>query len=97
MKACQWCLEVFESKVDYQIYCGKECREAATKEKVKERVRLSAIKRRYKKKRYCANGCGTKLNAHNESKICRRCVVDEKLVNKAVNNLKDFFDFEEEG
>jgi len=95
MKACQWCLESFHAKVDYQIYCGVLCREAATKEKVKERARVASIRRRYGKNRMCANNCGTKLNAYNDSKICAMCVVNDKLVGKALDNIKDFFDMED--
>jgi hypothetical protein len=95
MKACQWCLEVFKAKVDYQIYCSANCREAATREKVRDRARIASIRRRYKKNRMCANNCGTKLNAYNDSKICARCVVNDKLVEKALDNITDFFSIED--
>ena len=95
MKACQWCLDSFDAKVDYQIDGGVSCREAATKEKVKEKARVASIRRRYGKNRMCANNCGTKLNAYNDSKICARCIINDKLVDKSLDNIKDFFDMED--
>ncbi len=95
MKVCQWCFELFDSPVKYQVYCGADCRTEATKQKVKDRARLESIKRRYNKKRYCANGCGTRLNAYNDSKICNKCKVDDKKVNNALDIISRLFEFEE--
>ena len=89
-------MESFKPSVDYQIYCSTECREMATKAKVKERARIKSIRKRALKKRYCSNGCGTKLSVYNDAKVCMKCSVDQKLVDKAIQNIKDFFEFEEE-
>lgn len=95
MKNCQWCFDPFEPKVKYQIYCGASCREEATKEKMKERSRLEAVKKRAQEKRYCANGCGTVLNSWNSEKTCTRCRVDEKKVDKVLDQMKRLFDWED--
>lgn len=95
MKECAWCNNYFEGTTTYQIYCGVECRKEATKEKIKERSRTAILKRRSKKKRFCANGCGTSLSIYNDSKICNACVVNDKLVNKTLKTIKDFFDIED--
>lgn len=96
MKECAWCCSYFEPTTSYQIYCGPACRKEATKEKIRDRGRQAIIKRRSKKKRMCANGCGTPLSIYNDNKVCNKCSTNDKLVNKAINNIKDFFDFEEQ-
>lgn len=95
MKECAWCNNYFEASTSYQIYCNPECRKQATREKIRERGRAAVIKRRSKKKRYCINGCGTSLSIYNDSKICSGCATNDKVVNKVLNNLKDFFDMED--
>lgn len=95
MKECAWCASHFQPSVTYQIYCSAECREAATKEKIKERSRLAVVRRRSKRKRYCANGCGTTLSIYNDSKICAACATNDKLVDKTLSDIKRFFDVED--
>lgn len=96
MKTCACCANIFQPKTSYQIYCGVECRELATKQKIKERGSFAKIKRRSKKPRYCANKCGSQLSIYNDGKICAKCRVDQRLVNKALANMKDFFDYEDD-
>lgn len=96
MKECAWCSSYFSADVSYQIYCSAECRKTATKEKIRDRSRIAVIKRRSKKKRMCINNCGTQLSVYNDDKVCNRCKVNDKLVNKALNNMKDFFDYEDD-
>lgn len=96
MKECAWCNAQFEPLVHYQIYCGADCRKEATREKIKDRGRMATIRRRAKANRMCANGCGTPLSVYNTGKICQKCKVNDKLVNKALNNIKDFFTYEDD-
>lgn len=95
MKQCVWCSSYFEPTVSYQVYCGGKCRGEATRLKIQERSRLASIKRRSKKKRLCANGCGTVLSIYNDSRICNACSVNNKLVDKAIKNISQFFDIED--
>lgn len=95
MKECSWCSNYFTPAITSQIYCGPECRKDATRQKIRERSRAALIKSRAKKKRMCANGCGTLLSVYNDGKICNKCITNDKLVNKALNNLRDFFDYED--
>lgn len=95
MKECAWCGNYFEPATSYQIYCNAECRKLATKQKIKERSRAAVIKRRSKNKRFCSNGCGTSLSIYNDSRICSGCATNDKIVNKTLNSLKDFFDIED--
>lgn len=96
MKDCAWCGEFFEPATSYQIYCGATCRETATKQKIRDRGSMAKIKRRIKKPRFCANKCGSQLSIYNDSKICAKCRVDQRLVDKALNNMRDFFDYEDD-
>ncbi len=43
----------------------------------------------------CINGCGTALSLYNDDKVCNKCKVNDTLVNKALNNMKDFFDYKD--
>jgi len=90
-KQCSWCLEYFDPKVSYQIYCGADCRELATKEKIKERSRMATIKRRQKKKRVCANGCGTVLSIYNDEKVCSLCKVHNRMVESVLDDIAKMF------
>lgn len=95
MKQCAWCLLFFEPTKTYQIYCGKKCRQEATREKIKENSRKATIRKRQKEKRFCINGCGTTLSVYNDDKVCNKCKVNDILVNKALSNMKDFFDYKD--
>lgn len=90
-KQCSWCLEYFDPKVSYQIYCGVGCRDLATKEKIKERSRMATLKRRQKKERLCANGCGTVLSIYNDEKICSGCHVHNKIVDSVLDDIAKLF------
>lgn len=96
MKECAWCSDYFAPATSYQIYCGPDCRVEATKQKIKDRGRAAVIKRRRKKVRVCKNGCGTTLSIYNDDKICRKCKTNDKLVNKALNSIQEFFDIEDQ-
>jgi len=91
---CQYCYSRFEGKSG-QVYCNKDCSIQATKIKRKERQKLESIKQRMKTPRFCANGCGTKLSAYNDKRICTSCKVDKNKVSRAIESLKDLFEFEE--
>ena len=95
MIVCARCSSSFEPTTSYQIYCSPECRIQATKEKAKERSRAAVIKRRRKSKRMCANDCGTALSVYNDSKICSRCKINDRLVNLTMEDIKEFFDYEQ--
>lgn len=95
MKDCSWCNSPFEPTTSYQIYCSVDCRQAATKEKIKERSRVALIKRRSKKVRMCVNGCGTPLSVYNDDKFCRKCGLNNKLVDKALKSIENLFDWED--
>ena len=92
MKQCSWCQAYFSADVSYQIYCGEDCRTAATKKKSKERARIATIKRRQKKARVCRNkNCGTVLSLYNDNNVCSKCEISEKQVKDALKAFKDFF------
>lgn len=93
---CAWCAKRFEPTTSYQIYCNAQCRKDATRAKIKERSSIAAIKRRAKKKRFCVNGCGTLLSIYNSGKVCQRCKTNDKLVNKALDGIKELFDYEQQ-
>jgi hypothetical protein len=97
VKSCDWCGNEFDPATTYQIYCGPECRKQATKKKIKARSSIAKIKNRVKKPRQCANNCGATLSIYNDGKICAKCRIDQRLVNKALNNMRDFFEYEGEG
>jgi hypothetical protein len=84
----------FNPNVSYQIYCCSDCREKATKEKVNERYQLKRRQRLAKKKRVCANGCGTILSIYNSNGYCNTCFVDSKQVERALKELKGLIDYE---
>lgn len=94
MKTCNWCGNEFQPNVSYQIYCSVECRECATKEKVGERYQQKRRQRLASKQRRCAGGCGTILSSYNDSQFCSRCIINDKLVNKALKELKGLIDYE---
>ena len=89
MKLCNRmdCGNTFEPKVSYQVYCGEECREIATKEKITERYKTIKQKKRKGKRRNCRN-CGSKLSTYVDGPLCYFCNIDPKLVNKALKELK---------
>lgn len=95
MKECSWCSNYFEPATSYQIYCGPECRKDATKQKIKDRGRAAVLKKRAKQLRLCVN-CQTALSIYNDSKICSKCNgVNNRLVDKALKDMQDYFDYED--
>lgn len=91
MKHCQWCDNSFSPAVSYQIYCGPECREQATKEKIAERYALIRIKKRRNKDRRCKQ-CKSKLSTYNDGPLCSACFINFKEVNSALKFLKELSD-----
>lgn len=87
MKHCNWCDNVFESKIPYQIYCSEECRGAATKEKIAARYIQTRRQKRKGKERRCKN-CNEKLSIYNDDPLCGKCNINPKDVTKALKNIK---------
>jgi len=87
MKICQWCDEPFEPNVKYQIYCGTDCREAATKEKIVERYAINRRNKLMGKDRKCKS-CGCQLSAYNDEQLCQSCIVNPSEVAKALKKIK---------
>jgi hypothetical protein len=95
MKYCAWCSAEFVAKVNYQIYCGAECRELATKEKINERSEINRRKNLSKKRRRCSGGCGTVISMYNDNGFCNVCMINKKKVDKMLKELKGLFDYEQ--
>ena len=96
MKVCAWCTLEFNPAVSYQVYCSKQCRDLATKEKITERYQTNKRKKLSSKSRKCAGGCETILSIYNEKNFCTSCMVNNKKVEKMLRELKGFFDYEKE-
>ena len=94
-KICRWCNEAFFSKNKNQIYCSKECRVDATKEKIVQRYNVSKAKSRVGKERRCAGGCNTLISIYNNQGFCNSCLVNNKKVDKFIKDLRGYFDYEE--
>jgi hypothetical protein len=96
VKLCERCETHFIPKVSYQIYCGDDCREEATKIKIAERYQITRRQRRIGKKRLCIGGCKEQLSIYNDSGFCSNCNINKKEVDKMLKQLKGFFDYEKE-
>lgn len=96
MKQCERCDKGFIPKVSYQIYCGQECRDAATKDKIVQRYSVSRRQKRVGKIRKCLGGCNQQLSIYNDSGFCSNCNVSKKSVDKMLKEIKGFFDYEQE-
>jgi hypothetical protein len=96
VKLCSRCDNRFEPKVSYQIYCSLECRDLATKEKIKERYQVTRRQKRKGKDRRCLGGCGTSLSIYNDFGFCANCNISKKAVDKMLKDLKGFFDYGQE-
>lgn len=90
-KHCEWCDTQFQAKLNYQIYCSPECREAATREKIAKRYLVERVKARVGKKRLCKS-CDAPLSIYNDDTICKNCAVNPKDVSKALKEIKDLSD-----
>ena len=86
-KHCEWCDNQFEAKLNYQIYCSAECRDAATKEKIAARYIYARRQKRKGKDRKCKN-CNQPLSIYNDDPLCIECNVNPKDVNKALKQIK---------
>jgi predicted nucleic acid-binding Zn ribbon protein len=93
-KHCEWCDHSFETKINYQIYCSAECREAATKEKIMQNYFLKQTKKRFLKKRACKS-CGSLLSAYNVSQTCFGCADNPSDVSKALREMKGIINEDE--
>ncbi len=96
MKLCDQCDKAFNPKVSYQIYCGIECRDIATKDKIVQRYHITRRKKRIGKVRKCLGGCGVDLSIYNDSGFCSNCNVSKKNVDKMLKQIKGFFDYEQD-
>jgi len=96
LKLCENCDKVFKPRVSYQIYCGSECRDIATKNKIALRYNVTRTQKRIGKVRKCIGGCGVDLSIYNESGFCSNCNVSKKSVDKMLKQIKGFFDYEQE-
>jgi len=92
VKLCKWCDSYFKPGVSYQIYCSTKCRNEATKEKIVERHKVLKRQKRKNKIRYCQGNCGTVLSVYNDSKYCDHCLIDFKLVEKKMKEIKGFME-----
>lgn len=93
MTYCMWCDKEFSATSSKQIYCGVECRQQASKEKIVERNRTEKIKNRIGKEKRCAGGCGTLLSIYNDEGICETCIEHKRKMNTFVKELKGYFDY----
>jgi len=96
LKLCENCDNMFKPKVSYQIYCGSECRDIATKNKIALRYNVTKTQKRIGKVRKCIGGCGVDLSIYNESGFCSNCNVSKKSVDKMLKQIKGFFDYEQD-
>jgi len=96
VKLCERCDKAFNSKVSYQIYCGIECRDAATRDKIVQRYNITRRQKRIGKVRKCLGGCNVDLSIYNDSGFCSNCNVSKKSVDKMLKEIKGFFDYEQD-
>jgi hypothetical protein len=87
-KHCEWCDHEYAPNVSYQKYCSSECREDATREKIRAKYVLARLKKRATKVRLCTS-CRSPLSIYNDEPICNHCSVDPKEVMKAIKEIKD--------
>ena len=88
MKHCQWCDNIFQTEIKYQIYCSPECREGATKEKIAARYIVERRQKRIGKDRKCKS-CGELLSIYNDETLCVKCNINPNDVSKALKQIKD--------
>lgn len=86
-KICDWCSHDFEANVSYQIYCGAECRTAATRDKNAAKQRDKRYRSRKYKERKCAT-CKSPLSIYNDSSFCSGCIGDKKEFKRFLRGLK---------
>ena len=96
MKLCDRCDKAFNPKVSYQIYCGIECRDIATKDKIVQRYHITRRQKRIGKVRKCLGGCSVDLSIYNDSGFCSNCNVSEKAVAKMLKELKGYIEYEQD-
>jgi len=96
VKLCSRCDNRFDPKVSYQIYCSLECRDLATKDKIKERYQVTRRQKRNGKDRRCLGGCNTSLSIYNDSGFCANCNVSKKAVDKMLKEIKGFIEYEQD-
>jgi len=87
MKTCVWCMNEFQPKVSYQVYCDAECRTLATRHNARNKRISARIERNRRNPRRCAGGCGTIISIYNDQTFCLSCGVDEKKVAAAIERL----------
>jgi hypothetical protein len=87
MKHCSWCDNVFNTQINYQIYCSTKCRDDATKEKIAARYLITRRQKRIGKDRKCKN-CKEELSIYNDDSLCNSCNVNPSDVEKALKEIK---------
>lgn len=92
MKICQFCFNEFVPNVSYQIYCDKECREMATKQKTAEKYQQKRLKRLRSNPQVCKGGCGAVLSIYNDSGRCNNCIINQKQFDKTIREIMSQFD-----
>ena len=95
MLFCTWCDKEFIPNSNKQIYCGAECRQVASKEKILERYHIEKRKKRVGNRKKCAGGCGTVLSIYNDFSMCENCLGNQKKIAGFMKEIKDFFDYEQ--
>lgn len=94
MDRCAWCDAEFDKVHPQQIYCSVVCRGEASKESARRYAKIAKYKARVGKKRLCKS-CSTPLSVYNDHQLCSVCEIKESLVKRALNNIKDFIDYEQ--
>jgi hypothetical protein len=88
VKQCSWCGSSFKPNVSYQVYCGANCREESTKEKIHSRYSVVKRKKRKLSPKKCAGGCGITLSVYNDDKVCNACKINKDEVAKTLKQIK---------
>ncbi len=95
MPRCAWCDAYFEQMHSQQIYCSIECRGEASKESARRYAKIAKYKSRRGKRRLCKS-CKKPLSIYNDHSLCQVCEIKDDLVRKALSNIKDFIDYEQD-
>ena len=96
MSFCSWCDHEFYQKSSKQIYCGPECRQEASKEKILERYEIEKRRKRVGRDKKCAGDCGTYLSIYNDVGMCDNCLINKKKFNNFIKELKGYFEYQQE-
>lgn len=95
MSKCAWCDAQFIKDHPQQIYCSLQCRAESSKESARRYAKIAKYKARRGKRRLCRS-CRRPLSIYNDTSLCRSCEIKKDLVRKALKNIKELVDYEEE-